>query len=68
MEIEPNGNVVQKSKEYNRTEEDYEEAEIFLKKWKKNVLKKIQKQEKVPKNHRLHCGLQNFLLLIRIMW
>lgn len=48
MEIEPNGNVVQKSKEYNRTEEDYEEAEIFLKKWKKNVLKKIQKQEKVP--------------------
>ena len=48
MEIEPNGNVVQKSKEYNRTGEDYEEAEIFLKKWKKNVLKKIEKQEKVP--------------------
>ena len=48
MEIEPDGNVVQKSKEYNRTGEDYEEAEIFLKKWKKNVLKKIEKQEKVP--------------------
>lgn len=48
MEIEPSGNVVQKSKEYNRTGEDYEEAEIFLKKWKKNVLKKIEKQEKVP--------------------
>ena len=48
MEIEQNGNVVQKSKEYNRTGEDYEEAEIFLKKWKKNVLKKIEKQEKVP--------------------
>mgnify|MGYP000529734566 FL=1 len=38
MEIEPDGNIVQKSKDYNRTGEDYEEAEPFLKKWKKNVL------------------------------
>ena len=48
MEIEPDGNIVQKSKDYNRTGEDYEEAEPFLKKWKKNVLKKIRNQEKDP--------------------
>ena len=48
MEIEPNGNIVQKSKEYNRTGEDYREAETFFKKWKKNVLKKIRNQEKSP--------------------
>ena len=48
MEIEPNGNIVQKSKEYNRTGEDYREAETFLKKWKKNVWKKIRNQEKSP--------------------
>ena len=41
-------NIVQKSKDYNRTGEDYEEAEPFLKKWKKNVLKKIRNQEKDP--------------------
>lgn len=48
MEIEPDGNIVQKSKDYNRTGEDYEAAEPFLKKWKKNVLKKIRNQEKDP--------------------
>lgn len=48
MEIEPDGNIVQKSKDYNRTGEEYEEAEPFLKKWKKNVLKKIRNQEKDP--------------------
>lgn len=48
MEIEPNGNIVQKSKEYNRTGDDYKEVEPFLKKWKKDVLKKIKKQEEIP--------------------
>lgn len=48
MEIEPDGNIVQKSKDYNRMGEEYEEAEPFLKKWKKNVLKKIRNQKKDP--------------------
>ena len=33
---------------YNRMGEEYEEAEPFLKKWKKNVLKKIRNQKKDP--------------------
>ena len=54
MEIEPDGNIVQKSKDYNRTGEDYEAAEPFLKKWKKNVLKKIRNQKKDP--YTMDCG------------
>ena len=46
MEIEPNGNIVQKSKEYNRTGEDYREAETFLKKWKKECMEEDKKPSK----------------------
>ena len=40
MEIEPDGNIVQKSKDYNRTGEDYEEAEPIFKEMEKECIEK----------------------------
>ena len=44
LEITTEGDILQNSKEYNRVEKDYEEAMTFLKKWKKVVQKKLEKQ------------------------
>lgn len=44
LEITTEGDILQNSKEYNRVEKDYEEAMPFLKKWKKVVQKKLEKQ------------------------
>lgn len=44
LEITTEGDILQNSKEYNRVEKDYEEAIPFLKKWKKVVQKKLEKQ------------------------
>ena len=59
MEIEPDGNIVQKSKDYNRTGEDYEAAEPFLKKWKKKCIEKDKEPgKKSYKNagYTMDCG------------
>lgn len=44
LEITTEGDILQNSKEYNRVGKDYEEALPFLKKWKKIVQKKLEKQ------------------------
>jgi len=46
LEVEPDGTVRQKRTMYDRQEADIEEAKKFLKKWQKEVSKRISSEEK----------------------
>lgn len=46
LEVEPDGTVRQKRTMYDRQEADIEEAKKFLKKWQKEVAKRVSSEEK----------------------
>lgn len=67
MEIEPDGNIVQKVRTITERERSMKRQNHF-KEMEKECIEKIRNQEKILQKRRLHYGLRSFLLLIRIMW